>query len=33
MSQDAFEKATGSRDKKLQLLEDATHIETYWKTE
>lgn len=31
MSEDAFEKATGSNKKELMLIEGATHIETYWK--
>ena len=30
MSEDAFAKATGTRDKELFLLDGATHIETYW---
>ena len=31
MSEDAFTKATGTKDKELFRLEGATHIETYWK--
>ena len=31
MTEDAFAKATGTRDKELFKLEGATHIETYWK--
>jgi fermentation-respiration switch protein FrsA (DUF1100 family) len=31
MTDEAFEKATGTADKKLLLLESATHIETYWR--
>ncbi len=31
MTQDAFNKATGTQSKKLHLIEGATHIETYWK--
>lgn len=30
MSEDAFAKATGTKDKELFLIEGATHIETYW---
>ena len=30
MTQDAFAKATGTKDKELYLIEGATHIETYW---
>jgi len=30
MSQDAFAKASGTQDKRLVLIEGATHIETYW---
>ena len=30
MSEDAFAKATGTKDKELFMLEGATHIETYW---
>lgn len=30
MTQDAFAKATGTRDKELFLIEGASHIETYW---
>lgn len=30
MTEDAFAKATGSRDKELFKIEGATHIETYW---
>ncbi|NUU38477.1 alpha/beta hydrolase [Pseudomonas sp. C2B4] len=30
MSEQAFAKATGTRDKKLFLIDGATHIETYW---
>lgn len=30
MTEDAFAKATGTRDKELFLIDGATHIETYW---
>lgn len=30
MTQDAFSKATGTKDKELFLIDGATHIETYW---
>ncbi|TGL44291.1 alpha/beta hydrolase [Leptospira perdikensis] len=30
MTEDAFLKATGTKDKELYLIEGATHIETYW---
>lgn len=30
MTEDAFQKATGTQDKELFKIEDATHIETYW---
>lgn len=30
MTQDAFPKATGTKDKELFLIDGATHIETYW---
>lgn len=30
MTEDAFAKATGTKDKELFKIEDATHIETYW---
>jgi uncharacterized protein len=30
MSQDAYAKATGTKDKELFLIDGATHIETYW---
>ena len=30
MTEDAFAKATGAKDKELYKLEGATHIETYW---
>lgn len=30
MTEDAFAKATGTKDKKLFKIEGATHIETYW---
>lgn len=30
MTEDAFSKATGTRDKELFAIEGATHIETYW---
>ena len=30
MSQDAYPKATGTKDKELFLIDGATHIETYW---
>jgi len=29
-SEDAFAKATGTKDKELFKIEGATHIETYW---
>lgn len=31
MSEDAFAKATGTKDKEMFKIEGATHIETYWK--
>lgn len=31
MTEDAYAKATGTKDKELFLLHGATHIETYWK--
>ena len=31
MSEDAFAKATGTKDKELFKIDGATHIETYWK--
>lgn len=31
MTEDAFAKATGTKDKELFLIDGATHIETYWK--
>ena len=31
MTEDAFAKATGAKDKELFKIEGATHIETYWK--
>ena len=31
MSKQAFEKATGTKDKRLILIDGASHIETYWK--
>ncbi len=31
MTEDAFAKATGTKDKELFKIDDATHIETYWK--
>jgi len=31
MTEDAFQKATGTQDKELFKIEGATHIETYWK--
>lgn len=31
MTEDAFAKASGTKDKELFLIEGATHIETYWK--
>ncbi|RYD84469.1 MAG: alpha/beta hydrolase [Verrucomicrobiaceae bacterium] len=30
MTEDAFAKATGTKDRELFKIEDATHIETYW---
>lgn len=30
MTEDAFAKATGTKDKELFKIENATHIETYW---
>ena len=30
MSEDAFAKASGTKDKELFLIDGATHIETYW---
>ena len=30
MTEDAFSKATGTKDKELFKIEGATHIETYW---
>jgi hypothetical protein len=30
MSEEAFAKATGAKDKELFKIEGATHIETYW---
>jgi fermentation-respiration switch protein FrsA (DUF1100 family) len=30
MTEDAFSKATGTKDKELFKIDDATHIETYW---
>lgn len=30
MSEDAFKKAAGTKDKELYKIEGATHIETYW---
>jgi fermentation-respiration switch protein FrsA (DUF1100 family) len=30
MTEDAFAKATGAKDKELFKIEGATHIETYW---
>jgi fermentation-respiration switch protein FrsA (DUF1100 family) len=30
MTEDAFKKATGTKDKELYKIEGATHIETYW---
>ncbi len=30
MTQDAFPKATGTKDKEMFIIEGATHIETYW---
>ena len=30
MTEDAFKKATGTKDKELYKLDGATHIETYW---
>ena len=30
MTQDAFPKATGTKDKELFIIDGATHIETYW---
>jgi len=31
MTEDAFPKATGTKDKELFIIDGATHIETYWK--
>lgn len=33
MTQEAYEKATGTKDKELFKIKGATHIETYWKPE
>ena len=33
MTKDAFEKATGTDNKELYLVQGATHIKTYWKEE
>lgn len=33
MTEDAFAKATGTKDKNLFKIPNATHIETYWKPE
>lgn len=33
MTKDAFEKATGTENKELYLIDGATHIQTYWKKE
>lgn len=33
MSEDAFKKATGTDDKELYLIDGASHIKTYWKSE
>jgi fermentation-respiration switch protein FrsA (DUF1100 family) len=30
MTEDAFAKATGTKDKELFKIDGATHIETYW---
>ena len=30
MTEEAFSKATGAKDKELFKIEGATHIETYW---
>lgn len=30
MTDDAFKKATGTKDKELYLVKGAQHIETYW---
>ena len=30
MTEDAFAKATGTKDKELFMIDGATHIETYW---
>lgn len=30
LTEDAFAKASGTKDKELSMIEDATHIETYW---
>lgn len=30
MTEEAFEKAAGARDKSLFIIEGATHVETYW---
>jgi fermentation-respiration switch protein FrsA (DUF1100 family) len=33
MTDDAFNKATNAKSKELFLINEATHIETYWKPE
>ena len=33
MTEDAFKKASGTKNKELYLVEGATHIQTYWKEE
>ncbi|MFV8376708.1 hypothetical protein [Flavobacterium sp. LB1P71] len=33
MTDDAFNKASNAKNKELFLINDATHIETYWKPE
>lgn len=33
MTQDAFKKAVNAKDKELYLIDGATHIETYWKSQ
>ncbi|MGA7277578.1 MAG: alpha/beta hydrolase, partial [Desulfocapsaceae bacterium] len=33
MTEKAYNQATNARDKELYLIDGATHIQTYWKTE